>query len=679
MSARLPVTGVAPRVRATIPPVPVTRLDIARYKRLAIRRAEVWQGGLVRLPAWLQEKDDDPPYRVWAGFWRSARTGLVWVLPEDAPHTADAELAARTLVDFARKYDRELVGRPARLEVTSPALAAELAALLDDPDTTIAVVDDLPAVRAALDDFATHESGGRPLPRALLEMPGMTVERLASFADAAAQFYRAAPWDALDAGDLVQVEGDAGIDAGMRYAIVTGSTPDTRGLTCFASRRQFERFEAGRAAGAKEPAPWFTHFCTIDQLPFGDVDAWEDHGLPVASPEAYPRPGQPEGFDGLRRPDARQLASLEAILRAIAASTDDDYDRGEWTRTVTTADGDVEVRLSLPRLLEAMAGEAAGVERPFNPKRPPIASLRASMERAMRQVRRTLQEREPATEEEARRVIESVLAEPATGRGGPAGPPATPLDEAEDLAGEAMAAEGRRRIQLARRALAISRDAADAWCVLAERARDLDRAIALYREAVAAGERALGPKTFAREAGHFWGLIETRPYMRARLGLAECLDVSGATDEAIGHYRELLRLNPDDNQAVHQPLFECLLEAGRDEEAQALIDQFKDDERPEWLFAAALVAFRREGDSTGARARLDVALRSNRHVAAFLTGEREIGHVPMTYRPGSVDEAVICADWLIALWGATPGAVDWLEARAPRPPKRSKRSAPRRQ
>ena len=31
---------------------------------------------------------------------------------------------------------------------------------------------------------------------------------------------------------------------------------------------------------------------------------------------------------------------------------------------------------------------------------------------------------------------------------------------------------------------------------------------------MAAGERALGPETYQRDVGHFWGLLETRPYMR---------------------------------------------------------------------------------------------------------------------------------------------------------------------
>ena len=34
---------------------------------------------------------------------------------------------------------------------------------------------------------------------------------------------------------------------------------------------------------------------------------------------------------------------------------------------------------------------------------------------------------------------------------------------------------------------------------------------------------ALGPRGFKQYAGHFWGFLETRPYMRARAGLAGTL------------------------------------------------------------------------------------------------------------------------------------------------------------
>src|SRR5947199_51392 len=105
------------------------------------------------------------------------------------------------------------------------------------------------------------------------------------------------------------------------------------------------------------------------------------------------------------------------------------------------------------------------------------------------------------------------------------------------------------RITLAKRALAISPLCADAYVLLAEEsAESLEEAKALYARGVEAGELALGPKTFKEDVGYFWGLLETRPYMRARAGLAQALWTSGSRDEAIAHYREMLRLNPGDNQ-----------------------------------------------------------------------------------------------------------------------------------
>ncbi|HEV2642619.1 MAG TPA: hypothetical protein VGT98_07930, partial [Candidatus Elarobacter sp.] len=65
----------------------------------------------------------------------------------------------------------------------------------------------------------------------------------------------------------------------------------------------------------------------------------------------------------------------------------------------------------------------------------------------------------------------------------------------------------------------ISSDCADAYVLLAEEtARTAGAARKLYEQGVAAGERALGPNYFRNEVGSFWGLLETRPYMRATPG-----------------------------------------------------------------------------------------------------------------------------------------------------------------
>jgi hypothetical protein len=79
----------------------------------------------------------------------------------------------------------------------------------------------------------------------------------------------------------------------------------------------------------------------------------------------------------------------------------------------------------------------------------------------------------------------------------------------------------RSRIALARKALGISPLCADAYVLLAEEAaRSVEEARDYYAKGVEAGALALGPEGFAEYEGQFWGFLETRPYMRARAGLA---------------------------------------------------------------------------------------------------------------------------------------------------------------
>ena len=78
------------------------------------------------------------------------------------------------------------------------------------------------------------------------------------------------------------------------------------------------------------------------------------------------------------------------------------------------------------------------------------------------------------------------------------------LFEAQDLMYEAFDARGTRRAALAREALAISSDCADAYLLLAEEtATSLEEARELLEQGVAAGERALGPEPFEEDVGHF--------------------------------------------------------------------------------------------------------------------------------------------------------------------------------
>ncbi len=237
------------------------------------------------------------------------------------------------------------------------------------------------------------------------------------------------------------------------------------------------------------------------------------------------------------------------------------------------------------------------------------------------------------------------------------------LDEAQDLMYEAWDARGPRRVELARKALEISPDCADAYVLLAEEtAATASEARDLYERGVGAGERALGEGMFRREAGHFWEILETRPYMRARAGLAACLWELGEREEALDHWVDMLRLNPTDSLGVRYRLVTGLLIVGRDEVAGKVLQVYQGDPTAAWLYSRALCSFRREGNSGRSRRRLQEALDGNPYVPEYLLRERRLPRrLPDAVGIGDRDEAVSYAAEAMAVWRESAGALEWLE------------------
>lgn len=237
------------------------------------------------------------------------------------------------------------------------------------------------------------------------------------------------------------------------------------------------------------------------------------------------------------------------------------------------------------------------------------------------------------------------------------------LDEAQQLIYDAWEASSRQRaIKLARQALDLSPDCADAYLLLADLASaNFRERFDFLRQGVDAGRRALGKSFFRDHVGEFWGWIETRPFMRAMAALALTLWETGQCDEALAIWREMLRLNPNDNQGVRYRLMAALLEQGNHAEAAELHKTYLEDGAAEWRYAVALLFFRTEGDSVAARDNLHTALQQNHHVPSYLLGRKKLPkHLPNQYIVGGEDEAVICATQLLPSWVKTPAALDWL-------------------
>ena len=238
------------------------------------------------------------------------------------------------------------------------------------------------------------------------------------------------------------------------------------------------------------------------------------------------------------------------------------------------------------------------------------------------------------------------------------------LDTAQEIMWDAWeAGDRRRRVALAKKALMVSPLCSDAYVLLAqETARNADEALQLYRQGVEAGEKALGKTAFRDDVGHFWGILETRPYMRARHGLAQSLWESGAREEAVTHYQDMLRLNPNDNQGIRYILLDCLLTLGRDDQAGKLLRRYKNDIAAAWAWSGTLTLFRREGDSPESRKALGRAVSSNIHVSDYLLGRKKLPrNLPALISMGGEDEAIAYVHDSVQAWAAAPGALAWVE------------------
>lgn len=226
--------------------------------------------------------------------------------------------------------------------------------------------------------------------------------------------------------------------------------------------------------------------------------------------------------------------------------------------------------------------------------------------------------------------------------------------------------EPSRQVALARQALELWSDCADAYNVLADSASNAVQKLALYDQAVQAGHRALGKDFLAdqQNIGHFWGILETRPYMRALAGVGQMrikLRLFAQAEEVIQH---MLYLNPGDNQGVRYLLLEIFLEEKRYVEALEFVGRW-DDISPDFHYTRALLRFEKKGDYKYARSALRKAFECNPHVPAYLclrrrTHMNESGRITV----GGADEAEDYVQRHFKFWRRIPGSLAWLEVMA---------------
>lgn len=292
--------------------------------------------------------------------------------------------------------------------------------------------------------------------------------------------------------------------------------------------------------------------------------------------------------------------------------------------------------------------------------KPPKSSGEFHSDKIMADLHRLLSQQNFSSADEVNKFMQELMA--SSGGLIPEMPPRSALEQAQDVMYKAWESPSRaQRLKLARQALDISADCADAYVLLAEEsAKTPEEARALYEQGVAAGERALKDE-FEELRGHFWGFLETRPYMRARLGLAQCLWEMGELEAAAEHMGAMLELNPNDNQGVRHLYMTLLLELEDRQRMEKLLKQYPDDWSAYWKYGVALYEFRKKGRGGKADRLLAAAIAYNPHVPQFLLGKKKFPkQMAGYYSPGDQNEAVDYALDGIRPWSKTEGALTWL-------------------
>lgn len=231
----------------------------------------------------------------------------------------------------------------------------------------------------------------------------------------------------------------------------------------------------------------------------------------------------------------------------------------------------------------------------------------------------------------------------------------------QDLVFEAYEQSVTKGKKLVKQALELDPNNADAYNYLASIEKDIDKAIKMFENAIKAGEKTLGKKFLKEEKGHFWGMLETRPYMRAKAGLADCLYAKKEVDKAIEIYEGMLELNPNDNQGIRYLLSTLLL--GKDDltKFELFVRNNEEEDCAVWNYNNALYSFKKLGRTKKTEKILLDAYKSNEFVIDYMLGNKEMPkEQPQYIGRGDENEAISYVNGSWPIWEKTDEAFDWL-------------------
>lgn len=142
----------------------------------------------------------------------------------------------------------------------------------------------------------------------------------------------------------------------------------------------------------------------------------------------------------------------------------------------------------------------------------------------------------------------------------------------------------------------------------------------------------------------WWGASHTRPFMRAKYLLAKTYEIGGYIDDAIDGYKEIIQMNPSDNQGARTDLMKLLYSIRDTKEIISLTQKFPDEPDPYFAFSAVYASFMKHGKSAKTEKKIIHSIQANYYIASAIA---KIDPVPFAehFDLPEDDDSILCDDF----------------------------------
>lgn len=225
-----------------------------------------------------------------------------------------------------------------------------------------------------------------------------------------------------------------------------------------------------------------------------------------------------------------------------------------------------------------------------------------------------------------------------------------------------------KAIKLAKQALELNPNNIDAENFITKHETNTIKKLKKYEETLNKEKVNLEKEDLFKKEniGIFWGLTETRPYMRTKHSYMLTLMELGRYTEAIKQGEELLELCESDNLGIRYLITGLYTVLEKFEDVEKIYNKYSDDSTF-MLFPLAIMYYKK-GDYKKCKKVLKEIMENNEYLLDYLIGRKKITKAKVdnieangTYSWGSESEAYFIAKDYKYLLGTVPTFMEFIE------------------